>query len=698
MQMELSSMLRGTCSPGERMADSSGPSGACVPFYPFPDALNPEIADPAAASAHERACGAWLAGGTVDLADGRPVARAWQDHAHWVETLRAQEDAATGTSHAATDAMGKFRRECERSEIAGPAALQQAGRIAYEYLVAPADAIATRDDLLRASGFLSSHHCEGSLTIAPYLAGNGRFVVEAFGGHEFSAGVLAEALYGVGEPEAVRLAAERASAAVNERMGNHGGGGGGGGGGGDGDGDGDDDDGAPPVLSDVDMLQAMHGATDGKLFEIGAVIAPSVESSLLAALVQHFDAQPEEAKSYVKGVAAFCSLTLHMHLDTFGQLTNGFRKAALEAHSIYLNAQPRAATLGRVEADDEGDGDGDGEGALGPLGPRGAGQRAARVNASIVRSGSITLAQLPLPDSVLNAEARRLQSQNSASDACVHLMRGLFPDEVDRAHFDATISPALYARLEVLVEDIRESTARVFEESAVLRSVLQAPDAVAADVRGANIRFAGAPRGSWAGAARPLVSSTMRSADGVFMQALRQSRLVFLDRIVGLATPDADACDHPPLKDAVAVNAYMLPGLKCTVLMLGVAHRPWLDEQYDDESLLSRGLVVLAHELGHLTLNVHFHAHALAELLSDYPESTHTEAIADLVAVLGVVTTGKVAPNRALAHWCQVWCARWPVTYQPRADATHPDTNERCDRLHATLVRVAPDMGWDEPW
>ena len=333
-----------------------------------------------------------------------------------------------------------------------------------------------------------------------------------------------------------------------------------------------------------------------------------------------------------------------------------------------------------------------------------------RVNASIVRSGSITLAQLPLPDAVLNAafwdrgqsaKARRLQAQSGASGAsgaCVQLMRGLFPDEVDRARFDATISPALYARLEVLAEEVREGTAKVFEQRAPLRAVLHDPDAVAADVRGASIRFAGAPRGSWAGAARPRVDAGLQWRDGVFMQALRQSRKVFLDRVVGLASPDADACDHPPLKSAVAVNAYMLPGLKCTVLMLGVAHRPWLDEQYDDESLLARGLAVLAHELGHLTLNVDFHADALAELLSDYPESTHAEAIADVVAVLGVVGTGKVQPNRALAHWCQVWCARWPVTYQPKAEATHPDTNERCDRLHATLTRIAPDMDWDDPW
>jgi len=678
LRAELATMLRGTCSAGERMADSAGPSGPCVPFYPYPDALNVEIADPAAATAHERACGAWLAGGLPDEGGG-PVARAWQDHQHWVETLRAQEGAATASSHAATDAMGKFRRECERTELSGPAALQQAGRIAYEYLVAPADAIATRDDLLRASGLLASHHCAGSVTIAPYLAGNGRFVPEALGGHTFSDGVLAEALYGVGEPEAVRLAAERASLAVNARMGGGG---------------------APPVLSDTDMLHAMHGATDGSLFGIGAIIAPSVESSVLAALVEHFDANPEEAKSYVKGVAAFCSLTLRVHLDAFGELTNDLQKTVSEIHAAYLNAWPRAATLGRVEADgrDGGDDDGDGEGALGPLGPRGARQRAARVNASITRSGSITLAQLPLPESVLSADARRLQTQSGATDACMQLMRGLFPDEVDRARFDATISPGLYARLEVLAEEVREGTAKVFEQSAPLRGVLHDPDAVAADVRGASIRFAGAPRGSWAGASRPLVDAGLQSHNGVFMQALSQSRKVFLDRIVGLASPDADACDHPPLRSSVAVNAYMLPGLKCTVLMLGVAHRPWLDEQYDDESLLGRGLAVLAHELGHLTLNVNFHADALAELLSDYPESTHTEAIADVVAVLGVVATGKVPPNRALAHWCQLWCARWPITYQPRADGTHPDTNERCDRLHATLLRITPDMGWDDPW
>eukprot|EP00966_Prymnesium_polylepis_P072546 1684165-Prymnesium_polylepis.1 len=88
--------------------------------------------------------------------------------------------------------------------------------------------------------------------------------------------------------------------------------------------------------------------------------------------------------------------------------------------------------------------------------------------------------------------------------------------------------------------------------------------------------------------------------------ALAQAREQFRDTVVGLVLNQADPCDHPPFASATTLNAYMVPALKCSVILLGMTKRPWMDASYDDESLMSRGVAVIAHELAHLTLNTQY--------------------------------------------------------------------------------------------
>eukprot|EP00966_Prymnesium_polylepis_P135437 3130580-Prymnesium_polylepis.1 len=168
--------------------------------------------------------------------------------------------------------------------------------------------------------------------------------------------------------------------------------------------------------------------------------------------------------------------------------------------------------------------------------------------------------------------------------------------------------------------------------------------------------------------------------------ALMQAREQFKDRVVGLVFNNANPCDHPPFYASTSLNTYMLPSLKCTVLFLGQAKRPWLDSQYDDESLASRGVMVISHELAHLTMNTAYVSPAYETLLRRYVVSTYGEAIADVGAALGTLRAGLVSRDRLLTHWCQVWCARVPLGWTESQSASHPENNGRCDYLHDTVV------------
>ena len=70
-----------------------------------------------------------------------------------------------------------------------------------------------------------------------------------------------------------------------------------------------------------------------------------------------------------------------------------------------------------------------------------------------------------------------------------------------------------------------------------------------------RIRVPGAPRGTWAGASRPLPSATFDSGDGVFVMAAKQARAVYLDRQGGLAYDASDPCEGPSAYTGLTQNA-----------------------------------------------------------------------------------------------------------------------------------------------
>jgi len=632
-------LLRGACAPGER-AQRHPQTGIveCVPFYPFPSALNTEIMDPAASSPHMRACGKWIEAGGVNLGP-RPEPRAWSHNDEWVRALKHAEERATASSLSASDAASKFRAECERTVLSGTPAVRNAAVMAYQRLSGPVRAAADRAALLRASGNLAGHYCDSSVRIGTHLDGvTGRFHTWMHDGWLFAPGVLARALSHVGEPVALQDEAEVASATVRDSYNRS----------------------KADALSEPEVAEVLVGATDG--YDMAPHVPdPLPELRLLGAVAALFDADPERARSYVRGIAAYCSYSMLVQIDPSASLGSYSTVLARERAAL-RQGRPPAAALGRLRAADEAD---------------------ARVDsASIINASTITFSQLDL------------QASSASGTQCLHFMRFMFPEHVDQARFDATITPTLYRRLHALYLALRASVsvqARLPPVAAVLDDAAAVSDAIAA----AKVRIVGAPRGSdsWAGIARPLPQPGIASDDGLFVQALKQARAVFNDRVVELAAKGADPCDHPPMYDATVVGAYTYYQLGCAVILLGMAHRPWMDAQHDDASLLSRGLAIAGHELGHATLRTAWKGAELSDLLQSYREETYVEAIADVLGVMGVIGTGLVSRDEAVTQWCQSWCARLPVGYVPNPESIHPYSNERCDALHDTILRHVAQVG-----
>ena len=276
--------------------------------------------------------------------------------------------------------------------------------------------------------------------------------------------------------------------------------------------------------------------------------------------------------------------------------------------------------------------------------------------------------------------AQLATATGDAEEDCMAFVDALYPDDADAAVFHETITDSLYDRLEPLVDQVRNGVREVFGEEPLSSTVANAAEVQTA-IATASIRISGAPAGSWAGG-RPPPRSHFASQDGLFTSALKQSRAVFRDRLEMTANGE-DPCKGPPLCRATVLNAYCVPSLKCTVLFLGLARRPWLDSELDDASLASAGLFIIAHELAHLSLRSSY-TREFDTLLHRYHRETRNEAIADVGASLGILRTGLVSAENLALHQSQLWCARTPSWWQP-SRGSHPGANERSDLLFETI-------------
>ena len=128
------SLLRGVCSPGERLALSAiDGSETCVPHHTWPDALNSEIMDSSGSSFHMRAAGKWIdAGGSL----AQSSVSYWSFY-DWANTKAAVESAQAEvlrSGRLATSDHAKFYQLCVSTALAGTSSIRASAVEAYQYL------------------------------------------------------------------------------------------------------------------------------------------------------------------------------------------------------------------------------------------------------------------------------------------------------------------------------------------------------------------------------------------------------------------------------------------------------------------------------------------------------------------------------------------------------------------------------------
>lgn len=291
-----------------------------------------------------------------------------------------------------------------------------------------------------------------------------------------------------------------------------------------------------------------------------------------------------------------------------------------------------------------------------------------------------------------NAHARRhlvRATRRQGVSACNDAVATFFPGHVDEAVFETMVSPKLYERIGAAYPGVRSAVAAAIRGS-IIAPTLGDPEAVARAALEVDMRVAGAPLDSWGGKFLPLPAPAFSSDDGSLLMLLKAAGALF-DRRSRLVH-EGGVCDLPALYSAATRNAYLFPAARCGMLLPGLLVPPFGDGLYDDSSLYSRIMYVVAHEVAHVTAYVSWRASAMADLLRGYPSSTHVEAIADLAAVNAIMLSGKVNSSELCAHVSQLWCAKmpdsgilgWLVGLSP---GSHPELNKRGDLMCSFLER-----------
>ena len=637
----LQSALRRVCSPGDRFQkDAITGDMRCIPYYPFPSALNEEIMDPSASEPHMKACGKWIESGEPSLW-GYSVSRPGENHDEWLSVLKHTEDAATASSSNAKDSMSKFRSECARTVIQGSHATRNAAVMAYNYLDSEISKVENVTSLLLVVGRIAGHYCEAPVEIENWgLEFNdnlGSFYVRFREGFTPASGVLAEAMQLVSLANDVQESAEVANRAITNLSAT-----------------------IDSTIGNDWRLTLLSGATSPEYVSNHTDFPSYGSSSVLAATVSHYSLDSSGTLNYLRGIAAFCSASLLSNVENVGTLISD------SLHMIKGSAPPSPSLRQSYTEEHEN-----------------------VINQTLLNSTKISL-------STLSGYAT-----GDADSDCLQLMRKFFPDDIDESRFAATVDHRLYERLESLVAKARAG----MQEAVVswpLNETLTNASRVASQVERTGIRISGAPRGSWAGLQRPIPDPGFSSFDGMFTMALKQSRAIFLDNIA-MSLEKTDRCDGVlTFRSSVAMNAYLWYGVPdCSNLFLGMATRPFLDAQYDDESLMSRGVNIIAHELGHVLGHMSFFPGEFVlepfkrllqkyniDYTQSYTQTYQSEAMADLAGALAVIKSG-IDKERFLMHFCQVWCARVPFGWEPYPAATHPEHNQRCDFLYQTLTDSA---------
>ena len=508
----LQALTRGMCGVGERLHLSTiTGNDECMLLRPYPNALDAEVMDPSADSDHMKACGAWIRG-TVGLEDGfnsRVEYLAFADGAERAAAVRHAEAELYDGARLATTNLGKFRAACQRTVLGGTAAVRAAGELAYAHLVSEAavDAVADADGALASLGVLTGFYCDTNVLFGWELATSG-YVTSVRRGVAYGNYVLADALAVVRASGVLQAEAEAGNLWVNANAM------------------------SSRVATTGELLTVLRAATQRPASEDALAdltqyaFTPELDGflHLLERNTSVYADPLPLARAYLKGVAALCAFSLEALVDDVGYTVTagGAARAWIDA----ANAERAPAA------------------ALGALKPPPDHEPLFEVEDGTERNAStITLSQL------VGAPA------GDPASACLTFTREMFPDEIDQLHFELVVSPTLYNRMEAMASSMRAAVAAVLRDYAPIRDSLSDPDAIAVDVENVRIRVPGAPRGTWAGASRPLPSATFDSGDGVFVMAAKQARAVYLDRQGGLAYDATHPCEGPSAYTGLTQNA-----------------------------------------------------------------------------------------------------------------------------------------------
>lgn len=637
----LAGLLRGICSPGDRAhMNTTSEEVECVPYFPFPSAINEEIMDPAGTTPAAKACGKWIdAGGMVSSV----IRRGLYDNNNWIAELERVEDEETTSPRVAHNGMSKFRAECQRTATAGASALRSSAAMAFRNFETYFESTAVdRNGFLKSLGYVTSHYCETPVRMAYRLSSS--YVVAIFNGYWFGEETLSDSLFLYNEPLEVQRDANEANMQIRDWYRN----------------------GQSANLSTAEKYQIMLGASDMSSLSYTESI---YSTTLVGAALRYYDEHPEKAMAYLKGLGAFCSFETFadfIKYDRSSQFQPTYDRLAAEMRSI-RDSRPAASALARLTQ--VGDSD------------------TVDISSDSLKASSVTFASL-IGDG----------STGNPTVDCLTMMRKVFPDEVEAARFNKIVPTDFYNRLQPLVLSVRVAMG-LAAQTAPIKATISNTTTFERIVAEAGVRIIGAPRGSWAGESKAIPTAELSSDDGMFGMILKQSRATYKHALIDAVT-DASIpiCDHEPMYSELIWNAYAtrIADRYCCMFFLGMAHRPLMDPFYDDSSLAGRGLFVFGHEFAHfaqISDLVSASSQNAGGLLKHYYTVTHSEAYADVFAAVAVLVSGMVTRSDFDTHHCQVWCSRQPWWYTQPPNQVHPGGNDRCNFLIQTLDEFFPTLG-----
>ena len=650
----------GLCSPGERLSvAASGGIMRCAPHYTYPNALNREIMmtdTNTAQPPHMQACGRWIEASTLEIGSD-PVYRSFETAVEWATFIKNLENETTHSHVNARGALSKFRAQCVHTHLQGMAAVRQATVDAYEYLKAPIVGSTNRSTLLRACGWIVSNGCSGPVQIEANIVSLSRphFSLSFLDGYVYSPNVFSETLHLMEESVLQQQLSEDAMHNIRVRALQY----------------------QSPAVSMQDIVHVLSGHT-GRM-ESSSHVNPAYTTNLLDAIVDGVEEDEHnlhnatlhtlrmsEARAYLLGVASFCAQTMTdqsmIHPPSQPSSLSNFQRERSLIRSKYGSSDRSGMFHLTVEGGD--------------------------TSTSSEREGTNR--------TIFTASLSQLvvaHSDGTVEGNCLDMARVLFPDQVTSIHFDNTVHSDLYASLGAITEDVRHQVQRTVQLP-IFSDVYSDVLSIASEINSTGVRFAGSPHGTWGSWKRPVREPPIDGDRSFVTNGFIQTRTQFNSIVKDLVLEDGDKCDVPigSIEYSISANAHFDTVLHCAVILLGISRRPWLDVQYDEESIYSRSMMVLAHEFGHSVKFKTRSEAAFASLMHRYPPEHREEGIADLIGVISIYLTGKVSMETLLMHFCQLWCARTPPGWQGWSNSVHPQPNDRCDLMYNTIQDIAAQI------